>query len=399
MKNTDLENIVTPLNIDLFERWLVESGYDKGKTQYLINGFKIGFDLEYQGPWKCKDLSNNIPLRKDIGDETDLWNKMIKEVEVKRFAGPFEAIPYEHFVQSPVGLAPKANGQTRLIFHLSYNFKGSGSGSVNSYIPKEKCTIRYNDLDSAVDACTKYLNDNKGRKNMIWFGISDLKSAFRLIPLRSRCWKILIMKAKNPETDEWMFSIDKCLPFGSSISCAIFQRFSNALAHITRWKLKNLAFIAIINYLDNFLNIAKSEELCNIMLRIFHQVCTDLRIPLAKDKTVWVSLFIVFLGILLDGERHLLALPMEKINKAVMLLKIFLQRKKATVKEIQSLAGLLNFLHKAIYPGRAFTRRMYAKVATDHLKWHHHVNLDREFRNDCMIWLKFLSNEEMHQFC
>ena len=188
-------------------------------------------------------------------------------------------------------------------------------------------------------------------------------------------------------------------PFGLSISCAIFQRFSNALVHITRWKLRNLAFIAIINYLDDYLNIAKSEELCNTMLRTFHQVCSDLRIPLAKDKTVWVSLVMVFLGILLDGEHHLLALPIEKINKAVTLLKIFLQKKKATVKDIQSLAGLLNFLHKAIYPGHAFTRRMYAKVATDHLKLHHHVNLDREFRNDCMIWLRFLNSEEIHRFC
>ena len=45
----------------------------------------------------------------------------MKEVKLKRFAGPFESSPFEDFIQSPVGLVPKDNGKdTRLIFHLSY---------------------------------------------------------------------------------------------------------------------------------------------------------------------------------------------------------------------------------------------------------------------------------------
>ena len=73
-----------------------------------------------------------------------------------------------------------------------------------------------------------------------------------------------------------------------------------------------------------------------------------------------------------------------------------LDRKKATVKELQSLAGLLNFLNRAIVPGRAFTRRMYAKCSSSNnglqtvLKLHHHIRLDREFKEDCRVWCKFL---------
>ena len=45
----------------------------------------------------------------------------MKEIAEKRMAGPFEDIPFEHFIQSPIGLVPKDGGKkTRLIFHLSY---------------------------------------------------------------------------------------------------------------------------------------------------------------------------------------------------------------------------------------------------------------------------------------
>ena len=54
------------------------------------------------------------------------------------------------------------------------------------------------------------------------------------------------------------------------------------------------------------------------------------------------------------------------------------------------MTGLLNFLNKAITPGRAFTRRMYAKASGLTLKPHHHIRLDREFRSDCEVWCNFL---------
>ena len=40
-----------------------------------------------------------------------------------------------------------------------------------------------------------------------------------------------------------------------------------------------------------------------------------------------------------------------------------IEQKKCTVRQVQCLTGLLNFLNKAIVPGRAFTHRMYTKIA------------------------------------
>ena len=48
------------------------------------------------------------------------------------------------------------------------------------------------------------------------------------------------------------------------------------------------------------------------------------------------------------------------VNKVLLKLK---KKKKATVKDLQSLCGILNFLGRVVFPGRTFTRRMYSKYA------------------------------------
>ena len=56
------------------------------------------------------------------------------------------------------------------------------------------------------------------------------------------------------------------------------------------------------------------------------------------------------------------------------------------------------FFDKAIFPGRAFTRRMYAKFGTildgKNTKWkkYYHARLDGEFKFDCEIWKIFLAS-------
>ena len=122
-ENLDIRSIVTPVNPDLLEELLIASNYDRDETKFLVEGFRNGFDIGYEGPGDRQDMSNNIPLK--IGSKTTLWNKMMNEVKLKRFSGSFEEIPFRNYVQSPVGLVPKSgnSGKTRLIFHLSFDFK------------------------------------------------------------------------------------------------------------------------------------------------------------------------------------------------------------------------------------------------------------------------------------
>ena len=91
----------------------------------------------------------------------------------------------------------------------------------------------------------------------------------------------------------------------------------------------------------------------------------------------------MFLGIMLDGEHFILAVPEEKRQRAVNMLKFMVDAKKTKVKDMERLAGYLNFLNRAIFPGRAFTRRMYSKYVQviktgpdSKLKQYHHVRID-----------------------
>ena len=60
---------------------------------------------------------------------------------------------------------------------------------------------------------------------------------------------------------------------------------------------------------------------------------------------------------------------------------------------MQQITGLLNFISKAIVPGRAFTRRMYCKFSDPKLKQHYHLKIDQELKADCSVWLQFLSDD------
>ena len=322
----------------------------------------------------------------------------MKETELGRYAGPFEQVPYQYYIQSPIGLVPKDGGaKTRLIFHLSFDFDGEQENSGNHFTPKELCSVKYNDLDYAIKLS---LDIKKQFDDVVfqglYYGKTDLSSVFRILPLSPHCFCLLIMKAQDPVTKNWMYFMDKCLPFGSSRSCALFQRFSNALRYITEFLAGRKKSVS--NYLDDFLFIAATIQMCNHLVQTFIDMYDCIRCPISHEKTVLATQLIVFLGILLDGKNFGLMLPSEKCEKAKKMLQWLVGKRCATVKQLQRLTGTLNFLTKAIFAGRTFMRRMYAKCTGNKnktgkaLKHYHHVKLDDEFKNDCKIWINLLDN-------
>ena len=375
---------------------LTDAAYNEKEIQFLVDGFTNGFDIGYQGPVERKSESQNIPFTPGVGNKFVMWNKIMKEVEAKRVASPFKKIPFDNYIQSPIGLVPKKGNKTRLIFHLSYDFTDDGSTvelSLNACTPRDICTVKYNDLDQAVRNCimmSKKAEIINGTP-VIYLSKTDLSNAFRVLPLNIKCLCWLVFKAVDPSDGKVKYFVDKCLPFGASISCALYQRFSNALRFIIQHKTGEKA---ITNYLDDFLFIAMLRSICNELVIKFMQICRDLGVPVADEKMEYATTMIVFLGILLNGRQLTLSIPIEKQEKALKLLNEMMDRKKATIKQIQVLTGYLKFLTRAIEPGRAFTRRMYAKCAA-----YENVTIDREFRFDCNIWKTFLTHYRDQAVC
>ena len=397
-------NIVTLIKIQPIRQLLTEAGYDLEITQKLVSGFTNGFNIGYQGPMNRRNFSRNLPFR--VGSKLELWNKVMKEVQASRYAGPFNEPPSEHFVQSPLGLVPKAGNKTRLIFHLSHDFSEE-ERSINYYTPDEICTVKYNDLDHAVCNCLSLLEQANIDQEVLFFSKTDCSNAFRLIPVLVIQRILLTMMAEHPESGKKSYFIDKCLPFGSSRSCVIFQKFSDALAFIAKVKMVIDNIIdnpALTNYLDDFLFMALGLVICNLMSGAFAEVCDQIGCPISEEKMEKASPIMVFLSMLLNGKVHIISVPQDKVVKTRNMLNYTIHKRKITVKEVQQLMGTLNFLNRAIVPGRAFTRGMYSKLKLRDgkgrlLRQYHHVQLNKQFLQDCWVWLTFLQNVSRVQLC
>ena len=264
--NKDLTNIFTVVNGNCFAQLLKEAGVECEEIEFLHNGFTKGFDLCYRGPLDRRDKSNNMLLR--CGSQTDFWNKMVKEVNLKGFAGPFKSIPFDTYVQSPVGLVPKHNSsnhnevnsqgqhkvstitqinkkqETRLIFNLSWPTRES----INNYTPKELCPVKYKDLDKAVQLCLEIMALEANKDKKCYLAKTNIKLAFRHLLIRPEGWRWLVLMARHPVTNEKFYFTNKSLQFGSSISCSHFQWVSNGLEAIFRHRTN----LRANNYLDNF---------------------------------------------------------------------------------------------------------------------------------------------------
>ena len=388
-ENYDIHNIETPVKVDELKQLLEEARYDKQKTKYLINGFSEGFSLNFTGDREVVRMAPNLPFT--IGNETILWNKVMNEVEVGRYAGPYTKPPFKHFIQSPIGLVPKDKGKkTRLIFHLSYPKDGSYD-SVNKAIPYEACKVKYPSFDKAVKLCIQ-------AGKFAYIAKSDMSCAFRNIPLMVREYMLLVMKAKHPVNGKWYFFVDKCLPFGSSISCAIFQAFSDAIAFLVTHRINK----PVVNYLDDYFFAALRKMICDWQVNQFLDICKRINFPVSLEKTFWGTTILTFLGLLLNTETQTVSIPYDKVQKALNLMDFYLDRKnkKTTVQKAQELCGLLNFLCKCVVPGRAFVTRLYSMTGTGSkdkkLKPHHHVRITEEHRLDIQVWNIFLNQPDVY---
>ena len=107
-------------------------------------------------------------------------------------------------------------------------------------------------------------------------------------------------------------------------------------------------------------------------------------------KTVGPSQILSFAGVELASCLMEARLPLDKFEKCIAILSDFLKRKRVTLKEIQSLNGLLNFACSVIVPGRAFLRRLIdLTIGVRSPKFS--IRLTRSVKEDLNVWLSFLA--------
>ena len=121
---------------------------------------------------------------------------------------------------------------------------------------------------------------------------------------------------------------------------------------------------------------------------LFVAICKQIGVLLAPSKTVGPSSSIPFLGIILDAVHMEAQLPDDKLEKARSLLLAFQSKQNVTLKELQSLIGVLNFASSVVVPDRAFLRRLIDLTIGMH-KPHHHIHFTLETKLDVGVWWEF----------
>ena len=278
-------SLPTPIKINHLGYFL--EGYMLQDTATLVSGFTAGFSLHFSGTTNLKE-GKNLPSA--LNNQIAVDQKLSKELAAGRLARPFIAAPFHPFRVSPLVLVPKKSPREfRLIHHLSFP-RGS---SVNDGMAPENTSVHY---ATVADAIRLIKAAGKG----CFLAKTDIKNAFRIIPIRLQDHCLLGMKWRSK------YYYDRCLPMGATSLCKTFETFSTAIQWIAQQKLH---IEAIIHLLDDFLLIAASYDSCLTQLSRFLNFCTFIGLPMAPEKTCGPLTMLFFVGIELDTIKWHVVLP------------------------------------------------------------------------------------------
>ncbi|CAB4022070.1 Hypothetical predicted protein, partial [Paramuricea clavata] len=204
-------------------------------------------------------IPKNLPSA--LQNPTHVDRKLEQELAANRIAGPFTSPPFHSFCVSPLGLIPKK-------------------------IPASENThVQYATVANAIRLI-------KRAGPGCYLAKTDIKSAFRIIPIQPNDYPLLGMKWRG------LYYYDRCMPMGCSSSY-------------------------------DFLFVSAKYIQCESNLSRFICLCNQLGIPIAPDKTFGPSTTLTLAGIELDSIKSEARLPRDKIAKCVETIEAFLKRKKA----------------------------------------------------------------------
>ena len=159
-------SLVTPVRVDRFEQLL--AGYDRTLKQYLINGFRFGFRINFIGEITSFEAPN---FKSALQNPDILFSKLSKELDAGRIAEPFkfDTAPFPVFRTSPVGIVPKKVPNE---FRLIHNLSSPKGLSINDSIPDDCSSVQYATINDAVKILQRLGPGS-------YLAKTDIKSAFR----------------------------------------------------------------------------------------------------------------------------------------------------------------------------------------------------------------------------
>ena len=126
-------------------------------------------------------------------------------------------------------------------------------------------------------------------------------------------------------------------------------------------------------------------------MEVFANVCERKGVPIEHEKTEGPITIIEYLGLTTDNGKMLIKIPIDKIVELKLKLLFALNKKKFTLKELQSLADSLAICTRLLTAGRTFSRRIYVVMVKVH-KSFNFIKVTNALKCDLFVWIQFLDN-------
>jgi hypothetical protein len=334
---------------------------------FLSDGIEHGFrisDITHVNEVKNVECSNHPSAL--------LHSKLVdKEFKHQLQLGNYVPAKCKPSVVSPLGAILKEGGNEVRIIHDGSRPIGD---AMNDYT-KSLHSTHYQTLDEAYTLA----------KPNTYLAKVDLKSAYRSVPIRPIDYCLTGVK--------WIFSgdtsptylFDTRLPFGCSQGPNVFQRLSQAVRRF----MARRGYCKLVVYLDDFFIVADTFDECRVAQNVLISLLISLGFLVSWTKVYGPSQILPFLGVVINTKLCTLSLDDSKLEKLYCKLEAFYVKKRANKRQLQSLAGLLNWACQAIRGGRYFLRRILDSINSLNQR-SHKCRLSNEFRKDVRWWLAFL---------
>jgi hypothetical protein len=257
----------------------------------------------------------------------------------------------------PMGAVPKMDGTTQVGVRVIQNYAYPKLNSVNdfvSYFP-----VKFSKMDEVAD----YVERNPD----CFAAKIDLSNYFRHLPIDPLDWPLLVGVWEFEHG--WEPLIDTRMPFGLRHAPEVCCRFSAVVMFAVVRKVREKGFIVgvhvfIANVVDDWLVLAVTESICDMVWRMLRQLLKDLGFtvnekPHKLSPPAQVGRWV---GLQVDTVARMISLPEDKLVKGTALIKDMLarahQHKSVTRRQVDKLIGYLSFCATVVYGGRAFLHRM-----------------------------------------
>ncbi|KAJ8917626.1 hypothetical protein NQ315_000109 [Exocentrus adspersus] len=313
-----------------------------------IRGYRLPFtskpSSQHQPPfYKAKNLVEHNQMQAEINHLLQLDAVRVCKAHPDQFL-------------SNIFLASKPNGKKRFILNLK-------SLNIHIYAPHFK-------MEDARTASKLIQHGN-------YAATIDLKDAYYLVPIHKDDRKYLRFYFN---CTYYEFT---CVAFGLASAPFMFTKLMKPIVRCLRDR-----DVLCVNYLDDFLILGQTKEICESHLRIATTLLTSLGFLINTEKSILSpNTRCKFLGFIFDSNTMSIELPPEKREKILLWVKFFLSHTTCRILKFAQFLGLLTSACPAIKYGWRLERAKFLALRSAGGNYNAFMSIPRSLLPDLNWWI------------